>query len=260
MSQLVSTPHIIVDYARAVFLTKPHVSPLSPGETRTYPIMYNRGKPAAEAFGAIKWYPTVKDKDARLNRLEDTARLPSAEFLPATPVGNDSLQSGTVILTAPAANLMPYTAPVALLEMVQEGIGEILPHIYLLDDQIELSTTTFREYRFRYWIGDPPAVGFKLAWYETQLDAELLSNKITEVDRLPLAVFLPATPNKSLGAEVRQDGVLRLYPSKHENPITSAVGLLCLEVFGQEGIPCKDDVGSPEIKQRCTHYALWEDR
>lgn len=214
-------------YARAFFLTAPSEHPLMAGETRSYPAKYAVGSNEKATGYRLDWYADQSDADARSDKLTDAARLPRAEFIPASPNTNakpDELQDAAVILTAPASN--GYENPVGVLEMVQET-STTPPYLYLLDDEIEI-TAEVADYRFRYKVGDPAATAFILKWYATRLDAKLMVRQLTDTDRLPTAQFIPATPNTDADAEVFQDGVLRLSPAISEMPYTSAVGLLCM--------------------------------
>lgn len=234
MASIVYTQTSEIVYARAFFLTSPSESPLMPGERRGYPLRYAIGSNEKATAYRLDWYANQADADARGldnrgGKLTDAARLPTAEFLPATPnasAGAEVLQDGTVILTAPATN--GYENPVAVIEMVQ-ATDTISPYVYLVDDEIEFLTITtdVTDYPFRYRVGNPPATAFLLSWFETRLDALLMVQPLEDANKLPRAVFIPATPNASAGAEVFQDGILRLYPPEGE-PYTSAVGLLCM--------------------------------
>lgn len=216
-------------YARAFFLTSPSEHPLMAGETRSYPIKYSRGGPAATAF-RLDWYADQSDADALRDKLTDTARLPTAQFIPTTPdtdaPADDTLQDGSVLLTAPAATANGYVDPVAKLEMVQET-GTIAPYLYLLSDEITMPTV-LTEHRFKYYVGDPAATAFHLEWYPTRLQANLMTNRLTDTDRLPTATFLPPVPNAAGEPETFQDGVLQLRPPVSDMPYTSAVGVLCM--------------------------------
>ena len=69
---------------------------------------------------------------------------------------------------------------------------------------------------------------FLLEWYATRLDSNLMVRQLTDTDRLPTAQFIPVTPNVDAGAEVFQNGVLRLTPAVSAMPYTSAAGRLCM--------------------------------
>jgi len=218
-------PNSIV-YARVFFLTDPDVSLLMPGETRRFPIKYIRGNPAATAF-RLDWYASRLDADARQNRFTNAARLPTAQVVPAIPNADarpETLQDGTVLLTAPAAN--GYANPVGVILMVQET-ETIPPYLYLLSDEIVMPTEV-TEYAFKYRVGDPPATAFHLEWYATRLDANLQVRQLTDTDRLPRAEFIPTIPKTDADSETFQDGVLRLYPPVSDTPYRKAVGLLCM--------------------------------
>lgn len=248
-------------YARAFFLTSPAEHPLMPGETRLYPFKWTVGSRSPATGFRLDWYATRADADARRNKLTDTDRLPSAEFLPATPSGTDAdaLQDGTVILTAPASN--GYENPVGIIEMVQDTGDFIKPHIYLLNDTLEtFFDVEFREYQFRYWIGHPAIDMFEVAWYANRLDANLMVDRLTDADRLPRAVFIPATPNtEGVEAETLQNGILRLYRPVSDTPYKTAVGLLCVR---QGGIKIKGDPKSEPVSPiqppRRRHNPTWE--
>ena len=97
-------------YAQAFFLTNPGTSPLLAGETRSYPTKYLIGGDRRATDFNLLWYANQTDADAQQDRLTDTTRLPTVEFVPETPTGAAKVfQDGVAILTAPMAN--GYDAP-----------------------------------------------------------------------------------------------------------------------------------------------------
>ncbi len=251
-------------YARAFFLTSPTERPLTPGETRQYPLKYMVGNRSSATAFRLDWYATRADADARQNKLTDTDRLPTAQFIPATPNTDgaaDALKDGTVLLTAPASN--GYENPVGIIEMVQDTGDFIKPHIYLLNDTIEtFFDVEFREYQLRYWVGYPAINMFEVAWYGNRSDANLMVDQLTDADRLPRVVFIPATPNtENIEAGTLQNGVLRLYRPVSDTPYETAVGLLCVRQGGltEKGDPKKNPVNSIQPPRR-RHYPTWEIR
>ncbi len=143
--------------------------------------------------------------------------------------------------------------------MVQET-DTVPPYLYLLDNEITIPTGSFREYQFRYKLGNTAATAFDLVWFATLLDENLMVRQLMDTDRLPRATFIPPIPNLSGAADVYQNGVLRLYPSAHEAPYTSAVGSLCMvQVLTVEGDP-KSNFVCPIQSQWHQHYPTWEIR
>ncbi len=262
-SQIVYTPLSTIIYARAFFLASLAERPLNPGETRLFPARYIIGKQKKATAYRLDWYANQADADARgLDgrgaKLTDTARLPMATFLPATPNLNgdpNEQQDVSITLTAPTAN--GYENPVPVIEMEQETITTA-PYLYLLDDEIQ-ATQAVTDYRFRYRVGDPAATAFVLEWYANRLDSLLMVDPLTDTERLPSAVFIPNTPNAiDVEPDAFQNGVLRLYPSRHENPYTGAIGLLCMEQCPVKAGDPKTNPVDPIDSPRRHHRPTWE--
>lgn len=258
-SVLVYKPLInFVVYARAVFLTAPQTVIFGPsdGETR-FPYSYRAGIPTAKSFRLV-CYENQADADALDNPITDASKIPTARFIPDVPVGTkgEDVEQGVVFLTAPAGYDLNT---ICTIEMVQDLGERIKPHIYVLQNRIEIPAPAvkMKDYAIRYWKGDPPAVKFLIEWYETELDALLQVRRLTDTDRLPRHLFIPSEPNQDAEPDERQDGVLRLYPSEHANPYTSAVALLCLGL-SEEGTPDKQEVNPLKKKGRKTLIPNWE--
>lgn len=250
-------------YARAFFLKNPAATPLMAGETRNFAYKYSVGSNSPATAFEIAWYTNQADADARLNRLTDTQRLPSVQFVPETPntadVDPDELQDGIAVLTAPAEN--GYENPVGVIEMTQETGDFIEPYIYLLSDALTISTNAFKDYTFRYWIGNPAIRAFHLEWYANRLDANLMVRQLTDTDRLPRPVFTPETPNTDAEPTQLQEGTLRLYRPESATPYTSVVGLLCInqdETVIQTTKKVRQKVNPFERNRRPPHYPQWE--
>ena len=242
-------------YARGFFVTSPAASPLIAGETRHYPIKYDDGYPAADAFELL-WYPTQSDADAMTNRLTEMDRLPKATFNPEAPKTSrrQILQDSTVTLTAPASN--GYVNPVGVVMLTQDTGKYTEPYIYLLEDELLwISNIAYRDYPFRYWIGEPAIVSFYLEWYPTRLAANLRIGELTDEDRLPRAVWTPEMPNTVAAAEELQDGVLRLYSSQSDTLYTELAGLLCME---QQPVLKEIDVEVGQNIQRSVVWSNWK--
>lgn len=249
-------------YARAFFLKNPAATPLMAGETRNFAYKYSVGSNSPATAFEIAWYTNQADADARLNRLTDPKRLPSVQFVPETPnttdVDPDELQDGIAVLTAPAAN--GYENPVGVIEMAQDTGDSIQPHIYLLSDALTISTDAFKDYTFRYWIGNPAITAFHLEWYANRLDANLMVRQLTNTERLPRPVFTPETPNTDAEPTQRQEGTLRLYRPESAMPYTSVVGLLCInqdETVTQTTDKSRKEVSSLQSPRR-PHRPTWE--
>ena len=218
-------------YARAFFLKNLEANQLIAGETQNFPYKYMVGSNSPATAFEIWWYANQANADAKLNRLINADRLPSARFVPGTPntadVNADELQDGIVALTAPASN--GYENPVGVIEMVQDTGDFIEPYIYLLNDTLTISTDAFKDETFKYWIGTPAITAFHLEWYANRLDEKLMVRRLTDMDRLPRAVFTPAIPNTDAEPTELQEGTLRLYRPVSATPYTSFVGALCIE-------------------------------
>lgn len=222
----VADTNIGIDYARAFFVIPPDASPLMAGEQKTFPMKYDVGNPTATAF-ELHWYATQTDADAFENRLTDASRLPTATFVPATPNDATGLQDGNVFLTAPTTN--GYENPVGVIEMTQDTGEFVEPYIYLTEDVLVWERyREYRDYQFKYWIGEPAVHLFHIEWYPTRVAANLRVNRLRDVSRLPRAVFTPETPNMDADADEVQEGTLRLYPSTDEYAYTRLEGLLCV--------------------------------
>ena len=263
-SAIIYTPLFEIVYARAFFLTSPSERPLVPGETRLYPAKYTIGAHDKATAYHLDWYADQMDADARGldnlgSKLTDSARLPTATFLPLIPNPDarpDELQDVSVTLTAPAASANPYENPVPVIEMTQETLT-IAPHLYLLGDAIEISDR-ITDYRFRYRAGGPALTAFTVEWYATRLDARLMVNRLTDTERLPTARFIPEIPNPNAGAGEFQDGIVRLFPSTHEMPYTNAIGLLCMEQCPVKAGDPKTNPVDPIDSPRRHHRPTWE--
>ena len=86
-----------------------------------YRFRYKVGTPASTAF-ELMWYATRLDSLLRIDELTDTARLPTARFIPKVPDADappDVYQDGVLRLT-PSTHETPYTEAVGLLCMVQQ--------------------------------------------------------------------------------------------------------------------------------------------
>ena len=231
MSKIVFTQLITTIYARAFFATEPDGTPFMPGEVSFFPMSYTLGKPPATAFDLV-WYVNRQNADADMSRLTDAARLPSAVFSPSVPdpdAQSDVLQEGYVQLTRPnAAQPGDYTNPVGVILMTQDT-DTVKPQLYLTVNALEIPVTPFTIHDFRYRIGDPPITRYYMSWYQTQLDAKRMINRLTDMDRLPRSDFIPPVPNLNGGPDLLQDGTLYLYRPVSSMPYTNAVGLLCME-------------------------------
>ena len=110
-------------------------------------------------------------------------------------------------------------------------------------------------------VGNPPINMFAVEWYATRLDAMLRIQQLPDTDRLPRPVWIPSVPDTSMGAEVLQDGVLRLYPPISETPYETAVGVLCVnqEDIHEDGDPKNIDVDAINVRQRLCVCPNWED-
>jgi len=215
-------------YARAFFVVSPEEAPLTPGETRFFPMHYERGNPSAKSFRML-WFANRSDADARINPLTDIERLPVALFNPTVPdklAKSDILQNGNVRLTSPQSG--GYENPVGVIDIVQDT-ESIEPRIYLVEDEITIPRLEpYIDYMYRYAIGHPPITEFHVEWYPTRLDAKLRLNMLTDTTRLPRVEFFPSVPNWNSEPETLQEGVLRVFCPDGQNPYSLAFGLLCV--------------------------------
>lgn len=257
MSDLQFKRLLKVIYARAFFVTEPNETPFEWGEVSFFPILSKSGHPDATAY-AIVWYANRLDADADVDRLTDETKLPSVVFSPLIPEKTDELVEGSVKLTRPATEQTgDYANPVPVIFMTQDT-GTVKPRIYLLSDELELSSLSYGNYDFRYTIGDPPITMFYLEWYPTRLDSKRQTNKLTDTDRLPRAKFFPLMPNLDAEPNELQRGTLRLQAAVGDNPYTTAVGLLCVDQDALLGDPIKQDVGPDESVRYRPLRAQWE--
>jgi hypothetical protein len=261
MSKIVFTQLITTIYARAFFVSEPDATPFMPGEVSFFPIYYTLGKPNATAF-EIVWYANRQNADADMTRLTDTARLPSAVFSPPMPnldAGPDDLQEGAVRLTRPnSAQPGDYTNPVGVLLMTQDT-DTVKPQLYLTMNALEIPTSPFTTHSYKYAIGEPPIIRYYISWYQTQLDAKRMINRLTDIDRLPRAVFSPSVPNLNAGPDVLQDGTLYLYRPVSSMPYTNAVGLLCMEQESLLGKVKESPVGRFTVPRSRGACLQWEE-
>lgn len=258
-SRIVYTPLSEIIYARAFFLTSPGEHPLMPGETRQFPAKYTIGAHEKATAFRLDWYENQTDADARQNVVTEFGRVPTHAFLPEIPNPNarpDALQDVSIALTGPEADANAFLNPVAVL-LMEQVTRTIAPYLYLESEAITIPAVV-TDYRFKYAVGDPPATAFVLKWFATRLDALLMVDELTDTDRLPKALFIPGTPSTDFGAEVFQNGVLRLTPSTHMTPYTSAVGLLCMEQHPVErGTTVAQTFAPGEHRQRQDVYSNW---
>lgn len=256
MSDLRVTPLLNINYARAFFVTEPSDIAFMWGEVRYFPILYKSGSPAATAWMVV-WYANRLNADADVDRLTDETKLPSVVFDPLTPQTTDELVEGQVQITRPATEQTgDYANPVPVILMTQDT-GTVKPRIYLLSDVLELSSASYGNYDFRYTIGDPSITMFYVEWYPTRLDAKKQTNKLTDADRLPRAMFFPSTPNLDAEPNDLQRGTLRLRAAVGDDPYTTAVGVLCVEQPAIAGSAVSEELSKSVVKGRRNVCLNW---